>query len=341
MKAALYKGKKTIQLTELPMPVAGPEDVVIQTIYAGICGSDVAVYNYGTETGHKIQSGMEFGHEMVSKVVSVGKQVNEFKIGDRVYPYPLLARGDMSRAGSLGGFSEYILIPNAKRNQQLYLIPEKIDTKIATLTEPFTVGTRAAKQTFPQPGEAAIVYGAGTIGLAAAIALKFLGLEKIMLVDHSDYRLKIAESFGFVTVNSQKEDVRKTAIDQFGVAEFSLSDPAPNVQIYIDAAGHTSILEDFLATGPVGSRFITVGVNNSQVSIDFLDLIFGTKSIGGSGGYRPEDVQTVFEIMQDPRFDLSQVITQEFEWEELETAIQTATDVNQAEKVLINYHVTE
>lgn len=45
--------------------------------------------------------------------------------------------------------------------------------------------------------------------------------------------------------------------------------------------------------------------------------------------------------MQDPRFDLSQVITQEFEWEELETAIQTATDVNQAEKVLINYHVTE
>lgn len=323
------------------MPVGGPNDVVIQNIYAGICGSDVAVYNYGTETGHKIQSGMEFGHEMVSKVVSVGKNVTEFKIGDRVYPYPLLARGDMSRAGSLGGFSEYILIPNAKRNQQLYLIPEKIETKLATLTEPFTVGTRAAKQTFPQPGESAIVYGAGTIGLAAAIALNYLGIKKIMLVDHSDYRLAIAKTFGFVTVNSQKEEVNKVAIDIFGVAEYSLSGEAPNVQIFIDAAGHTAILEDFLANGPVGSRFITVGVNNSKVAIDFLSLIFGTKSIGGSGGYRPEDVQTVFEIMQDPRFDLHPVITQEFEWEDLETAIQTATDVNQAEKVLINYHVNE
>lgn len=103
--------EKNIQLTELPMPVGGSNDVVIQNIYAGICGSDVAVYNYGTETGHKIQSGMEFGHEMVSKVVSVGKNVTKFKIGDRVYPYPLLARGDMSRAGSLVRFSEYILIP--------------------------------------------------------------------------------------------------------------------------------------------------------------------------------------------------------------------------------------
>lgn len=341
MKAALYEGKKNIQLTELPMPIAGPDDVVIQTIYAGICGSDVAVYNYGTETGHKIQSGMEFGHEMVSKVVSVGKNVHDFKIGDRVYPYPLLARGDSNRAGSLGGFSEYLLIPKATRNQQLYVVPEKIETKIATLTEPFTVGTRAAKQTFPQPGEAAIVYGAGTIGLAAAIALKFLGIEKIMLVDQSDYRLAIAKEFDFLTVNSQTQDVNRAAIDTFGVAAFSLSEEAPDVQIFIDAAGHASILEEFLAHGPVGSRFITVGVNNSQISIDFLELIFGTKSIGGSGGYRPEDVQTVFEIMQDARFDLGKMITHEFEWEELETAIQTATDVNQAEKVLIDYHVTD
>ncbi len=177
MKAALYQGKKNIELTELPMPVLGKNDVVIQNILSGVCGSDVAVYNYGSGTGHKISTGLEFGHEMVSRVVAVGDEVKEFKVGDRVYPYPLLARGDTSRAGSLGGFSEYILIPNAKLNRQLYFVPDRISNKIAAMIEPFTVGTRAAKQAFPKVGENAIVYGAGTIGTAAAVALKYLGIS--------------------------------------------------------------------------------------------------------------------------------------------------------------------
>lgn len=60
--------------------------------------------------------GGEFGHEAISRIVKVGKEVKDFKVGDRVYPYPLSAKDDTSRAGTLGGFSEYILVPNAKKN---------------------------------------------------------------------------------------------------------------------------------------------------------------------------------------------------------------------------------
>lgn len=339
MKAALYQGKKSIELSKLPKPTPDENDVVIQNIYAGVCGSDVAVYNYGTETGHKITPGMEFGHEMVSRVVSVGKSVKDFKIGDRVYPYPLLARGDTSRAGSLGGFSEYILVPNAKLNRQLYLIPEDIPDRIATMIEPFTVGTRAAKQAYPQKGDNAIVFGAGTIGTAAAVALKHLGVEQILLVDFSDFRLNIAHNLGFEIVNPSVENVQEKAIAVFGESEYSQNGNNPDAHIYIDAAGHSSIMEQFFDYSAVGSRFVTVGVNNSKIEIDMLKLIFGTKSIGGSGGYRPEDVKTVFDIMQSQDFDLKQLITQEFDWEDLEKAIQTATDTNNAQKVLINYHL--
>ena len=75
MRAALYKGQKNIEMTELTTPKAGENDIVVKNIYASICGTDVAVYQYGTGTGHRITIGSEFGHEMVSKVVQVGKNV--------------------------------------------------------------------------------------------------------------------------------------------------------------------------------------------------------------------------------------------------------------------------
>lgn len=58
-------------------------------LYASICGTDVAVYTHGPNTGHRVTVGGEFGHEMVSEVVQTGKNVRGIHVGDRVYPYPL------------------------------------------------------------------------------------------------------------------------------------------------------------------------------------------------------------------------------------------------------------
>ena len=122
MRAALYNGKTSIEMTELPTPDAGENDIVVKNIYASICGTDVAVYEHGPGTGHRITVGSEFGHEMVSEVFQVGKNVKNIKVGDRVYPYPRLAKGDLKRAGTTGGFSEYILIPNAELGKGVYAI---------------------------------------------------------------------------------------------------------------------------------------------------------------------------------------------------------------------------
>ena len=75
MRAAIYLGKKNIKMGDLPIPIAGEHDIVIKNIYASICGTDVAVYNHGPGTGHRIDVGGEFGHEMVSRVVQVGTRM--------------------------------------------------------------------------------------------------------------------------------------------------------------------------------------------------------------------------------------------------------------------------
>ena len=106
MKAAIYLGQEQIEVRELPNPVCGEKDVIIQNIYSSICGTDVAVYTKGPNTGHKVNVGGEFGHETISRIVEVGKNVTDFKLGERVYPYPLFTKNDTRRAGTIGGFSE-------------------------------------------------------------------------------------------------------------------------------------------------------------------------------------------------------------------------------------------
>lgn len=71
------------------------------------------------------------------------------------------------------------------------------------LIEPFTVGCRAARRGQPQKGESAVVFGCGTIGLAAAVALKYFGMGKVMLCDVSGFRLGIAKKLGFAIITQE------------------------------------------------------------------------------------------------------------------------------------------
>lgn len=327
MRAAIYNGKKDIKLTELETPKAGDNDIVVKNIYSSICGTDVAVYTKGPGLGHKINIGGEFGHEMVSEVVMAGKNVKNIKIGDRVYPYPLLAKGDRRRAGTVGAFSEYIFIPDAELNKQVYLVDDKISSKTASLIEPFTVGCRSARRARPQKDETAIVFGAGTIGIAAAISLKYFGCSKVMICDNSDFRLQKAEALGFEVCNNLKEDLKERAVKYFGEAHSinGLTADAP------------SILEQWQDMGKIECRMVVVAVLAGKRPVDILHMTFAQHELIGSGGYMPEDVHDVMEIMKSGRWNIESIITHVFKWEELERAIETAADVNKSLNVVIKY----
>lgn len=341
MKAGIYFGKEQIEIWELPLPEVGDNDVLVQNLYSSICGTDVAVFTHGPNTGHRVTVGGEFGHETVSRVVKVGKNVTDFAVGERVYPYPLYAKGDTKCAGTIGGFSEYILIPNAQRNHSLYAVDECISDKLASLIEPFTVGCRAARRGMVSCGEGqylsgqnAVVFGCGTIGIAAAVAFRYFGMEKVMICDRSDFRLKLAAELGFAVCNTASEDFEAAAIAYFGTAP-SLNGTTADIDCWLDAAGAERILEDFQRLGKFESRFVSVAVNNKPRTIDLLHMTYAQQSIIGSGGYMPQDVRDVQAIMASGKWDLERIITHEFPLGQLEQAIRTAGDVEHAGNVVI------
>lgn len=227
-------------------------------------------------------------------------------------------------------------MPQARRNHSLYAISDRIPDRLACLIEPFTVGCRAARRGQPKEGETAVVFGCGTIGVAAAVALQYFGISKVMICDVSDFRLGIAKNLGFAVCNTQKEDFLNKAKEYFGTAH-SLKGETADIDCFIDAAGAEDILTLFMEYGKIESRFVSVAVNNAIRQLDLLHMTYAQKSIIGSGGYMPEDVRDVMSIMESGRWNLESVITHEFSLEQIEKAIQTAADAGSALNVTIKF----
>ena len=83
MKAAVFYGEHDIRTEDLPMPVAGPGQVLVEVHACGICGTDVHIF-HGDEGAAKTPAGTVLGHEFAGKVVAVGEGVKNVKPGDKV-----------------------------------------------------------------------------------------------------------------------------------------------------------------------------------------------------------------------------------------------------------------
>ncbi len=335
MKGFIYNGPGNITMQEISLPSCGDNDIIVKNIYSGICGSDVTAYKHDGAS-MRIFPGCEFGHEMVSEVVEVGKDVQGLQPGDHVYPYPMFAKDDAKRSSTVGGFSEYVHIPNCRLNHSVYKIPSGISDRVASMIEPFTVGARAASLSEPSPGKKAVVFGAGVIGMAAAITLHYLGCEKVMLVNRSTFRLEIAEALGFGICSPVKQNLKEAATEFFGVG-YGIMGPTFDADIFIDATGSDDAYAAFEAYGKLNSIFTVVGLHHKPLSINLLTLTYASKRIQGSGGYTPDDVELVMELMQSGKYDLDRLITQEYPLEDLEIAIKKASVSSESMKVLIHF----
>lgn len=335
MKGFLYNGAKSISYQEIPLPPCGPRDIIVKNLYSGICGSDILAYKTSGDF-MRLYPGMEFGHEMVSQVVEVGSQVEGIALGDRVFPYPLYAKDDTKRSGSLGGFSEYVHIPNCVLNHSVYKVSDKISDPVAAMLEPFAVGGQAAIFSRPQKGQNAIVYGAGVIGMAAAITLKYLGCDKVMLVNRSTFRLDIARELGFGVCSPKQQELKQAAMDYFGPG-YGLMGQTFNADIFVDATGSQDAFQDFQKYGKLQAVYTIVGSHHEPMTFDPRMLMYASQRIQGSGGYSDQSVRLAMEIMESGQFDLEKLVTQEYPLEKLEEAIVKAATSSESLKVMIHF----
>jgi threonine dehydrogenase-like Zn-dependent dehydrogenase len=339
-KAAIYRGIGKVDVVDLPYPECGDDDVIVKNLYAGCCGSDINAYSKGGDP-HMIWKDHEFGHEMVSEVVEVGKNVKDVKIGDILFPNQGNALRDRNRMATVGAFSEYIRIIQYEPNFSAVPIGKDIPLKVAVLYEPFVISTRAALSfkalNVVGPGKTAIVFGAGPIGMGTAIMLKWYGCEKVMVVDLSDFRLANAQKQGLLTCNSSKEDLKARAIAEFGTAA-GFGGEGCGANLFVDAIGIQAVVDQFQALAARNAILGVVGVHHHPASIDMMRLTYNKWVISGTGGISIFDAAPdIFAMMKSGKYDLDSLISHEFPVEKINEALVMGGNVNEAQKVIISY----
>lgn len=335
-KAAIYRGIGKVDLEERPYPECGDDDVILRNLMCGVCGSDIHAWNHGGDE-HMIWKDHEFGHEILSEVVEIGRNVTGLEIGDHVFPNQGQALRDMNRMATVGGFSEYIRVPQCEVGYSVLKIDSEIPVREAVLLEPFTVGTRGALSLEPGPGKSAIVFGAGIIGMSAAIMLRWYGCDKVMVVDISDFRLEKAATFGLVTCNPLSEDLEQRAFAEFGTQQTFFGERC-GADLYLDAIGLPVAIENFTMLAGRDARLAVVGVHHAPVPVDLLALCYGNWHIGGCGNIAIEDaLPEIVAMMKSGRFDIGSLVTHEFGVEQIAEALDKGGMANEAQKVCIAY----
>ena len=188
-----------------------------------------------------------------------------------------------------------------------------------------------------QPGDSAIVFGAGIIGMTSAIMLQWYGCEKVMVVDLSDFRLENARKFGFATCNPSREDLRARALAEFGSEQSHFGERC-KAKLYVDAVGVKSVMESFAMLAPRNGAISIVGVHKEPVPIDLTKLSFSNWRIHGCGDAQTEELlPEILEMMRAKRDELAALVTHEFKVDQINQAIALAADAQHAQKVCISF----
>ena len=217
MKACVLSDWKKLEIKEIPVPELEEEQVLIEMIYGGVCGSDVTVTNHKhlTATVPRILC-----HELLGRVKEIRSSRNlPFKEGDKVCVFPLVycgncepcLTGHTSACSQLkimgvhidGGFAEYCAVPV----ESVIPVPKGIPDEIAVLTEPLSVAFHANALAGTKPGDRVLVTGAGPIGLLCAMTAKYFGAAEVYVSEIKPERLDLAKSLGLNTVNPMEQDI--------------------------------------------------------------------------------------------------------------------------------------
>jgi 2-desacetyl-2-hydroxyethyl bacteriochlorophyllide A dehydrogenase len=340
MKSVQTGAPGSIDVVDIERPLPGPRDALLRVRACGICGTDVSFLQMGGipfGPGGSMIS-LPLGHEPAGEIVELGAEVTGVKVGDRVVVNPQAApSGIIGCGGALGGMREYLLIEDAVVGRSLAVIPDSVPFDVAALNEPMAVARHCVNRSEARPTDKVVVFGAGPIGLGAAIWLKLRGVAHVVVADVLPERLETALAVGAdAVIDSSREDVKARLSELHGEGANSLGQPRPDTDIYIDAAGVAVVVNTALTAAKWGAKLVTVAVHKKPEPIDFGAILRSEMTILGSQGYPSEIFEVTAELAEhQDRF--AKLISHRVPFADAERAFELTLTPGAAEKVVVTF----
>lgn len=330
-----------LQISERLMPfISQANEVIVKIKAAGICGSDMQVYNGENPFASYPRV---LGHELAGEVYQVGADVKGLNIGNRVVIDNVISCGQCyaCRSGRYnvcknvkvlgvhvdGGYCEYLKV-SADR---VYKLSQDISWEDAATVEPYSIAAQVLSRGGLKEGESVLVCGAGPIGLVITQAAKRIEGVRVAVLDIVESRLEKAKECGAdLVINSSKVDVIET-IKQYTGGE--------GASLIIEATGNIKVLE--LCVSQLASqagRIIVLGFLREYAGISPYDIMRRELDIIGSrlnNKKFPEAIKWLTNKEVDP----SKIISHTFYFEEAGQAMQLIKQKpNEVCKVILKFY---
>ena len=314
---ALVKSRREpgLWMEDVPVPVIGPNDVLIRIHKSAICGTDMHIWNWDAWSQKTIPVPMHVGHEYAGVIAQVGDEVEGYKVGDRVSGEGHIVCGHCRncKAGKRhlcpntqgvgvnrpGSFAEYLALPATN----LFRLPDVISDDLASIFDPYGNAAHTALS-FDMVGEDVLITGAGPIGCMAAAIARHVGARNVVITDVNPYRLDLARRMGATrAVDVSKEDL-KSVMHELGMTE--------GFDVGLEMSGNGSAFRGMIDGMVNGGRVALLGIFPEDVAIDWGKVIF--KGLFMKGIYGREMFETWYKMaaMIEGGLDISQVITHRF-----------------------------
>ena len=323
-------------LKDVPEPKIRDDEVLIRVRRAGVCGTDVHIYEWDDWAKGRVKPPITVGHEFAGDVAEVGKLVTDVRVGDRVTAEGHIVDGRclLCRTGNAhvcpftkiigvdrdGCFAEYIAMPATN----VWHLDDDISFDIGGIHDPMGNAFHTAL-TAEIPGSTVLITGCGPIGIFAVGICRAAGASRIIASDINPKRLELARTMGaHDTVRPEEaEAVVRRYTDGLGV------------DVALEMSGVPSAIHQALALVRVGGRVQMLGIPARPMELNLAtEVIFKGITIYGVVGRRMYDTwHQMTRFLRSGKFDPTPVITHRFPLSEADAAI-SAIKSGEAGKVI-------
>lgn len=317
------EGKGFIELREIDIPVPGADEILIKVEAAGICGSDLHIYNWDTQV--RMQPPVVMGHEFSGTIEEVGGSVTNWHLGDRVTAEPsyyvceecaycksgfynLCEERQVFGFWADGAFAEYIKVP-AKR---LHKLPDNISFEEGAMIEPFACCVHGVKElTGVDVEDFTVVSGPGAIGLLCLQVARASGARTAVIGTEADVkRLELARELGAdYTFQIGKDDVLREIRDLSG---------GLGADVVIEASGAAPAVDMGFDMAKKRGKYLQIGLFGKPISTAFEKIAYKELQIFGSFAQKWSAWKCALKLLGNEKVRLKPLVSDALplrEWE--------------------------
>ena len=337
MNVAMYYNNNDVRIEPMPIPTITDDELLVKVKASGICGSDVMQW-YREKTAPRV-----LGHEIAGDIVKVGKNVESYTVGDRVFishhvpcnncrfctnNQHTLCETLHSTNFYPGGFAEYLKVPKINVKYGTFLLPDDMTYDQAAFIEPLACVVRGLRTAGFKPNQSILVLGSGIAGLLQIKCAKALGAGTIIATDINEYRLELAKRFGADATIHATEDVAK---------QVKLHNDGLLADLVILCAGVASAVTQAFESVNAGGTVLFFAMTKPGVEIPFhlFDIWKRQITIVSTYAAAPQDITEAMKLIQSKKVEVTDMISHRLALSEAAQGFHLVANAQDSLKVIL------